>query len=560
MPLKQQQHEDAFLGRSDWIIAALLLVLFLSLRLITWSNTVLLADTDSMSYLRGIEAFHSLDTQRINAMRASQTPFYVASGAVVKTLVGNTETAAKLVSLLSGIVLLIAAALLACRWGGRLAALLTALFVVANPPLIFLSVAVLTELSYFATVYLGLYLLWRVLEQGSLSVGSAIGLAVVFGLAFLNRTEGLLFLAAVPVGVVASNLARRSDHGRVESLRLLAWSGAFVAVFLAMAIPQVLHVSSKMGAFAVNGRIGWMTLYSAMQGREMEAIVFGLDFSNIQTNAAYIETDFRDAVAQLGAGEPTSISNRLSRVVRNIDHVYRNLVGEFITPFGFAAAMGGLLALVVTRKALAFVFVLIAAGVLLAGPLLQLNVFDRHFFAVIPLICVLQGIGVDYVARLLSQSDYKLLGSRTIVAMILAGIVLAGQVIPMNNTLHPPRQNGEYDPEFLRLPMAELHANEDITKVSAQRPYIGFLSGTDFLFAPYASYDELLCYLVLNEVDAFYVDFKRMNGYPYLNRFSAGALDGDFVELWVSPDGAARHAKLYRVTADPDCPAPSRAE
>jgi hypothetical protein len=70
-----------------------------------------------------------------------------------------------------------------------------------------LAPAILTEPSYVATVYLGLWLFWRQYERPRWRGAAVVG--VVFGLAFLNRVEALLFLPAIPLFQAVHHWASR---------------------------------------------------------------------------------------------------------------------------------------------------------------------------------------------------------------------------------------------------------------------------------------------------------------------------------------------------------------
>ena len=87
------------------------------------------------------------------------------------------------------------------------------------------------------------------------TVASGALLGLIFGLSFLDRTEGILYLAFIPfVQVVHYWFTRDRSY---SSRQLVRWGATFIAVFVLLAAPQVWRVSRRMGGFAINGRQAW---------------------------------------------------------------------------------------------------------------------------------------------------------------------------------------------------------------------------------------------------------------------------------------------------------------
>lgn len=529
-----------------WVV----LVLYVTLRLIAWNNTVLLDDADSVAYLHDIDAYHSLDWDAINERGPDSTPFYPAMGALAKVLTGSTEPAARLVSFLFSVLLVAAVGLLTRDLDGSRSAILAMLILAVNGTMISLSVSVLTEASYIGTIYLGFYLLWRQFIRGNFRLSGAVMLAIVFGLAFLNRTEGIFYVAAIPMAIVCLNLFFRESQNRQSASRIAMQTGAFVLIFLMLAIPQVLHVSSKMGAPAINGRIAWQTLAAAFPDRSITEITRGLDLADDQPNILYIRNHYADAVATLDAKgeEPVwSIGQRIKQSAKNIDTLYRSYLGSEITPFGFALAFLGLTALYLRGAFSGLFYCLFLLAVLLIGPVAHSSVLPRHLSAAVPAMCMLQGIGLHYLTSLLTSrvGRFSLTEKFVLPSLVLA--LLAGLIFPLKSALGPPQRNAEYDPSLLTEPIEVLTSETHVSAVSAHRPFIAYFSRKPHVLAPFTTYDKLIRYLDANDVSHLYVEFDHMVDFPYVGKFvTNGSYSDDFERLWLDTRSDRPQAALFR--------------
>jgi len=535
------------------MLMAVVTALYAALRLIAWYNTVLLEDTDSMFYLGSIDAYYSMDWTAINRLNSDSTPFLPALGALANLLTGSTEVSARLISFVFSLILVAAVGLTARELDGYMAAMLAILILALNGPMISLSIAVLSEPSYIGTIYLGFYLLWKQLESPALSWQSAAGLGLLFGIAFLNRTEGILYVAAVPIAVFVLGWLMRDRQERPTAGRLVGWNAIYIMAFLVLAVPQILHVSTKMGSSAINGRIAWQTLVSGMPDHSVNAAIFGLDFVEDQTNISYIRSNYQDAVQRLGTtgGNGINVADRIKRSLQNSDKIYRKFVTDQITPFGFTLALVGLVALYLKGAFRGLLYCLFLFAVLMAGPVAHTSVSSRHIAPVIPLLCIFQGIGLRQTAVLLTRRVGTFSLSLGAVWIMLISILLAGYLFPLKNALNPPQMNKEYDPSFLVEPVRFVQNMEKVSSISAQRGYLAYLSGSAFFYAPFTQYKKLVRYLDANSVDLFYVDFERMADYPYVNEFRTDGYRQDFERIWVGERDGRPPAALFKLNADP---------
>lgn len=531
-------------------IMAVLIVFYAVLRLIAWHNTDVVDSTDSMFYLKNIDAYYSLNLDSINELNSDSTPFYPVSAALAKLLTGDTESAGRLVSFVFSLVLVIGVALLARVLDQKISSLLAVLVLALNAPMISLSVGLFSEMSYIGTIYLGFFLLWRQLQRPGVDWKWAVGLGLLYGLAFLNRTEGIIYLVAIPLAMFLFRVPGRDREQRPSIGRLFGWSLVYVAVFLVLAIPQVVHVSSKMGVPAINGRIAWQTLASGMPDRSLDAAIFGLDFVDDEVNISYIRANYPEAVQHLAADASGSrLGQRLKASLRNMDKINRDYIGEQITPLGFTLTLVGLAALYLARKFRELFYSLFLLGVLMAGPILHTSVNPRHMAAVIPLLCVLQGVGIRQTVSVLTVPAGKWVVWRPVVYIMVIGSLIGGALFPLKRTLKPPQWNNEYDSVLIAEPVRLVKEMVQVPAISAQRGYLAYLTGARFVFAPHSDYEGLIHYLQANDIGLFYVDFKNLAEYPYIDRFREGGLTRHFEAIWVSGQNSRRPAALYRFKA-----------
>ena len=207
---------------------------YLLLRLLAWSNASNLEDHDSVSYLSAIEVFRTLDIGAINNLSADRTPFYPLFSALFSSLTGSAETGARLCSLFFSCLLFAAVVGIGRQFATAFSLGIGLLIIAFNPVLIRLSYSVLTEPSYVAVVYLGLWLFMVHYRQPKVWTAAALG--TLFALAFLNRFEGILYLAVIPLlqvvhFVVDKQMSRhKSLNLSTKSLRKCETCALYVAV------------------------------------------------------------------------------------------------------------------------------------------------------------------------------------------------------------------------------------------------------------------------------------------------------------------------------------------
>jgi 4-amino-4-deoxy-L-arabinose transferase-like glycosyltransferase len=528
------------------VVSSGVFVLFVLVRVLAWQNTVLLEDSDSVRYLYNIKAFLSFELERINALNADTTPFYPIVGALFSLPGWSVETGARLASFVFSCVLFAALVGIGRQLAGIAAIGVGLLLVAFNPHLISLSFAVLTEPSYVATLYVGLWLFWRQFREPKLWGAALLG--IIFALAFLNRLEGLVYLAFIPLMQGLYLLWHR--RGTLAFKPFIKWSLAFSLAFVLVATPQVWWVSAKMGGFALNGRQVWSLLLQYPDDRSEQAKISGLDYSPSQRNVRYLQENpeaLRQLVAELPAQQFTSY---VITFVLNLDELLRMRLGELfgalvIVFFGF-----GLLSLYQRRHRYEIVVILGFIGFGLAGPLLH-NVVIRHILAIAPIVLLVAGIGVVHLRGLLLERRKATYPRAHLLAATLCLVAVASWAVPLRSTFYPPTHNAEYSPAELEAPVAIVRriTAEELARppvIAGRRNYLAYYAGGDDLRLPYVEYDRLLTYLQLNEVDFLYLQYGPARDFPFMASFEAGETDG-LELLYQGRDAHGHTVELYRV-------------
>jgi len=532
-------------GRSTQIALLGILLLYLILRGLAWHSAALVEDHGSISQLVRAKVFLTFDLRQIAALEPDTTPFYPLSVAIFSLPGWPVDTAARLCSFTFSLLLFFTVAKLGARIAGPWATAAGLLLLSLNPILVRLSPAILTEPSYVATVYLGLWLFWSQYDRPT--VGKAAGLGLVFGLAFLNRIEAVLFLPAIPVFQAVHYLgARERGYG---GRRLAGWVLAFVICFAMVAAPQVWWVSRQMGRLAINGRQVWSEVMVQTDQR-YEGQIYGLDYSPSVINLTYLQAHPEAMPKKASRQAPLPL--RYGRLlVENGKDLAGDKLRMLIGYFACILFVFGLGVLTLRGQRAEVLLVLGFLAVTLAGPLLH-NVVVRHIVVIAPLMLLIGGIGVVELARRLASWT----GGRTLAARWAAALLLlaAGLWAPaLRRALHRETCNREYCVETMdQMSPIVRSAREQgrPPRVAARKQYLAYFAGGAAVPLPYADYDRLVRFLKANRADYLFLERWQIQGYPFVAAFGERSA-ADFTLLDRHTDPQGRTSELYRLEPPP---------
>ena len=332
-------------------------IIYLGLRCIAWSGTYLLEDTDSIPYLRQIELFSSANFNEIIHMNPDSTPFYPFFGALCAFPGWSTEVAARFCSLMFSVLLFFCIFSIGRKITDNTSILIGLIILSFHHVLIPLSYSVLTEPSYIATCYLGLW--FFIVQFRTLRIWQGALLGFIFGLSFLNRTEGILYFGLIPC--IQGVLFLFDQQRKYNVKRFAGWLLAYCVVFALLSAPQIWRVSKKMGIFSINGRQAWTVILKNQDGKSEDDKIFGLKYHPGIINLFYIRTH---PEVQKQLMEKTELKNYQKVIVKNFSELYQEKLGFMIGPFGivfFAVGLWGLYASDRTAECFIIVAFIVAA-------------------------------------------------------------------------------------------------------------------------------------------------------------------------------------------------------
>lgn len=531
------------------VLFGVALALYLFLRIFSWFNTSLLESRDSMSMIRDVKTFLTFDPSRIINMPPDTAPIYPLLSALFSLPGWPVEHSARLVSVFFSVVVFFSLAGIGRRMTTPHAVFLSMLLLTINPALVALSRSVLTEPAYIGLVYLALWLFLRHAENLTWKTGALLG--AMFALAFLTRTEGLIYLVAIPV--IQLTLVRFFQAKRSYK-NFAIWAAAFVVSFCVVSAAQVWRVSSKMGLFAINGRQVWEVIMNNPDGKSYDQKIYGLDYSPQQINLEYMQSHPETVRAMTSS---VSITELARKVFDNVLELFRNKLFALIGPLGAAIGICGLLALWRTRQYRTLVWIAGFLGASLAGPFLH-DVDVRHIAVITPLLALLQGIGMVYLCRILTTvgrlrvyPKFMAIG----IPSLLFIITVLGFFAPLHAALFPPRANREYAIDDYQAPRAALQqfkeqeSKADL-RIAARKGYFAYGAGAQEILLPYTDYSGLMEYCRLNRVDIIFVEHDELAGFPFYKKFEQHLVPG--LEL-LHREQSESHGvlELYRVRPVP---------
>lgn len=524
------------------LVLLIIILIYLFLRILAWKNTHIFEDTDSIYYLLNIKTFLTFDVHQIIELDADMTPFYPFFGALASLPGWSVETGARLTSLVFSSLLFLAILGIGRKIATKSEILFGLILLSFSPVLITLSFSVLTEPSYIATIYLGFWGFWTQYKNPKLWKAALLG--IVFGLGFLNRVEGILYVAIIPLlqGAYIFWKGRRNKNLKYY----VAWCLVFMTCFSSMAIPQICMVSQKMGTFAINGRQVWSLVLNAPDGKSVDEKISGLDFSPSVRNIDYIT---RHPEVLNTAESKATLVDYIKTLIINFRDLYTNKLGVLIGPLCLIFFVFGVVGLYQSgyRFETFLIFTIIAFN--LVAPMLH-NVAIRHIAIIAPIILLTTGIGVGYVINIVEKGIANFNFSKSLVSVIFL-VCLIGVWIPqLIVVFNPPDKNGEYSPVELKTPVSVVRKIKRelgrVPNISAQRPYLAYFANGNHFYLPYADFSHLVKYCNLNSIDLVYLKHSRVEKYPFFKEFLKQSRPPHFTLIYEGLDAYSKKITLYR--------------
>lgn len=518
----------------------------MGLRIFCWVHVNSFEDNDSISYLNTSISLLSNNWKQTDA---DATLLYPALIAFFHVLGLGVETAARSVSFVSAIALFFVVYLIGKKIAGTKEVLIALALLAFNPFLINLSVSVLSEPLYIALIYIGFLLLQNFVSQPTVLKGLLLG--IVFGLSFIDRTEGIIFLVVIPLVMVVYFIFRWKNN--YTASKVILWLSLFIVGFSILAAPTILRVSEKMGSFSINGRTAWMKILKNQDGKTYDQKIYGLDYSPREINLYYLQTHPKDLnnITTLKRAD-SDLANYATMFYKQFQILigYRliELLGFFVIIFGGI----GFYHLIYNKELSSIFLIVTLLAAVLVPPLLH-NVVLRHIAIIVPIILLLGGIGINRVSIIVenffpNERLEKILQGR--VHLIIIGLIIFVSLGQLHASLLHPSQDVDYNPNSYVGPLKTIHREIKKSeihkpKILSRKSFFPYMAGAQRLSIPYADYDKLVKYCKLNNADYLFLNYSLVQNFPFLNVFNKGYLE-DFKLLYsrISPNG--EKIELYK--------------
>jgi len=491
-----------------------------------------LEDHDSVGYIGQARIFLSGDFPDIWAMTPDSIPLYPMLMAISSLVTGDLESGGRLVSLLASLATGYCIYLMASRISGRWAGLIAASLFAVNPAFVRWSYSVLTEPLYVALVVAGATVLQANIAQ--LSGRTAILLGVIFGLSFLTRFEGILFVAFVPILLFGAQFVARSDVKRTE---LYKAATIYVVTFVILSTPQVIRVSDYMNTFSLNGRTTWSILLNSPDVRNNAEKIYGLDYDEGITNLHYLQSHPElqsSLVSDTGYGEMLSAYTRT--VLVNLEELHHEVISPLIGMPVLIFAAAGLFLLMTSRRMTDAIFLSTFLAIGLAAPLLH-NVAPRHVAVLGPFLFVLAATGIRETVRRAMDSMPRTTAAMPATAALVMLLSFSPYLLDLSRLLlRPDRTNPEYDEPAVMAVADEFRdldpiAGGDRPLVVARKGYFGYFADAKTILMPFTDLQGLARFMEINQANYVFVETRLVDNYPFMDELESIGDDSPLVQL-----------------------------
>lgn len=248
-----QSAEDRW-NRRDWLMLTLLVGLGIVVRMYSTTYPRVVWGDEPYYLWIGQSLWAGTGLNAMGYSAAHFPPLFPALAGGLAWVIGTLQGASNLIFVVSGALLTVPLyALARATLDSSTAAWMVGLTVALYPALTsgVLAWGTLTEPIYLLWVGVAVYALFQALDQQPMRWRDFALLGLALGLAYLTRTEALVFLAAAVVLLLVGRLLRRDRLGPLLSRLLLA-----LLVFLLVASPYLLYIRSSTGRWSLTGAAG----------------------------------------------------------------------------------------------------------------------------------------------------------------------------------------------------------------------------------------------------------------------------------------------------------------
>jgi len=320
-------------------------------------------------------------------------PFYSILIGFVWLLTNNLELSGQLVSVITGALLVVPVYYLAKKMYGKKVALLSAIFIVIFPALVYGSTETFSESLYTLLLITGIALYWKALYSKNVLWMALVGL--VIGLCFLTHPMGIIFIPLFSVFLLFSKYL----ISKITFRMILKKAIIMIITFIITCSPYWIFLHKHTGEWMLSGTITYLhsSNYITLSESKSEEEVLFKDYEN-PAYLMYQNTE-RQRVSMIPfyLSQPGEL---LKRCVTNLREIYfeveRLAVILWVSPLLLKGVLGIIILFLgigifiqarnrkLTIKEIYLIFLLLSALIFLI-----LQIEHRYFYPYIPIVILL---------------------------------------------------------------------------------------------------------------------------------------------------------------------------
>jgi 4-amino-4-deoxy-L-arabinose transferase-like glycosyltransferase len=517
---------------------AAILIMALALRCAFMFIVTDSANYEGVYYLRlaeNIIAGRGYVGLRENGIQFLYPPLFPGLIAFGTALFGHAEVVARIIDIMLGSALVVPAFLIGRILSGDPAAKLAALLTAVHPFLIAMSTVILTETLYALLLLIGFYAAFVATRSAS-PLRSAALAGACFGLAYLVRPEGLIFMAIGALGLLVAQ--RRPSWSGARPAGTLVLCGALLA------IPYMAWLTISAGQFLIEAKSAEnyaqkMQLFAHVPVGE---IYFGLNddltpkglslISNLEEIKREKVTPGVALKFALGAARQT-LPDLVSRLAMTAV-----LGNPFLAGYAFLGFIIGL-----RRRELWLLHAALAtiiAGTAFALFLAPTQSFqDRYLFPTLMPMLIWAAIGIALLSTWIERVSHRAFASSTgnaprAVRAVAAGLLALPLILLPIGALHDVGDFSQgwgdsHTEKELGLWLKD-HGGKDHPRLMDTSPVAAFYAGGALSAFPYTTSSRALAFIATQNIDFLVISSRAANSRPYFR---------DWIDHGV-PDARAR--------------------
>lgn len=330
-----------------------------------------------------------------NILHPHWSPMYPFLIAIMSLLVRNFELAGRLVSAISGSLVILPVFFLTKNLFGKKTACLSAILIALYPVLAFSSTNVLTESTYMLLSISGIAVGWLALKKGSKILGLVTGL--FFGMSYLTRPEGIGCLIVFLWWGITLALVRLTKKKMAKEIIIVLLFSAISCLLISS--PYLIYLRKEMGKWSLSqkwdtGRYAIGSLRKLSEDNKMLPVDMGWHMGNF--SKLKLKGKVRDSFAG---------TYFLKRVAKNYYDLVKRAIPSILTGSLFILLILGFLGEYLRKDKIKFNIYLLSHVLFFWFILIPFFIsLDRYMIPILPICFVWIGNGLNVLYKWLILS------------------------------------------------------------------------------------------------------------------------------------------------------------